>query len=56
MDFIKQFIKKLLAYFSANPAFAFVVIACCVFIAILLVVVVTLVCKTKKAQKLLKAL
>jgi uncharacterized protein YegP (UPF0339 family) len=53
MDFIKQFIKKLLAYFSANPAFAFVVIACCVFIAILLVVVVTLVCKTKKAQKLL---
>lgn len=50
MDTIKAFVKKLLAYFSANPAFAFVVIGCCVFIAILLVVVFTLKFKAKKTN------
>ncbi len=50
MDTIKAFVKKLLAYFSANPAFALVVIGCCVFIAILLIVVCVLASKTKKAK------
>ncbi|MBE5753439.1 MAG: DUF1508 domain-containing protein [Clostridiales bacterium] len=50
MDTIKAFVKKLLAYFSANPVFAFVVIGCCVFIAILLVVVFTLKFKAKKTN------
>ena len=50
MDTIKAFVKKLLAYFSANPAFAFVVIGCCVFIAVLLIVVFALKLKSKKAK------
>ena len=50
MDTIKAFIKKLIAYLIANPAFTFVIAACCVFIAILIVVVCVLYAKAKKAK------
>jgi uncharacterized protein YegP (UPF0339 family) len=48
-----EFIKKVIRYLSANPALTFVLIGCCVFIAVIVVVICVLAAKANKAKQAL---